>query len=429
MNKINKLKAISLALATLPITTGCTINFDETKLKEKLKDFGITIETDGENINITTKDDPQESQTTPVTTTETQNIITTTQYIAPTTEPSTYVTTVGNITTQPVEITTQATTQTTQTTTQTTPVTTQPRELKDIVMESYVCEKNEYKVVDDNYELTLGGQFPTVYSMATMYHPDDEGITHFSNRILELNKDSDFKFGSKIKVPLRLIYYIGQNSLSEIACDNGITLEEICKLNGLKYEDNVNNTRTETDRQVLVKLLPEKTTSYSIQDGLRTFIYANTIINANSLIPFENTYSSTATKAALAFYEEEDSNNACIFIQFNENGTYIANLVAHNVERVYSKNGIPVFEARTELTNKGYAVVSDNDKSYYSTSAPINIRESYHFYRDDRGNVCFTFDNTNLEQFGFTRSDELSDQYVKYPESYEQQQGYVKRIN
>lgn len=394
MNKetLKKIKAALLA-GTMGLTlSGCSIEIDD----DLLEQFGITI-------NSTSEQDVEKQETTTTTTTTIPKETTTETQTTTSTEYVQTFTTATTTTTVP----TQTTIETTTTTTTTTTPANESIDLWKIARESYSIIKNEYEIIDGVYEVTVNEENSTLWKIATKYLPSGMTTAEFIENIKTINEkeDNNIKMGEKIKVPARLINYTGRQSINSISSSTGISVEELCALNNLSIEEIVGYSQSDKDRTILVTVLPTGTTSYKTNSGSTIQIFGNTIIKADELIPCENTYSDKAVCAAI-IKNEINNTNVCEFVQFMADGTYDSHVIAYNIEKMYTINGIPVFEARN--IEKCYELEAESEYvyEYYTTAATAADETAFHFYNNLNGNLCFTFDNTNLNKYGYTKTTE-----------------------
>lgn len=218
------------------------------------------------------------------------------------------------------------------------------------------------------------------------------------------------------KTPSTLIYYKAKNGVSEVSNIFGTSKEEIGKLNNIDANDN-------TERELLIKVLPQGTTSFVSENGYTYHIYSNTLVQASEITPCEKSYSNGTTKSAIITQKEKD-NNQVYFAEFNEDGTYYMFYCGRNIKNTMSLDGIPVFQVRSENDTTELSTKGEYSKEIYETVIDVVSTEEFKFYKDNKGEIYFTI-QSDITKYGYKETNELKDKYLL--NMFEQENVYTKK--
>ena len=409
--KLNKLKALLLAATTAGTLSGCNLNFteDENKKGNVNVEVELTEEEKQElidkianeiNSRTTSKDEKLAETTTETTTTENKTETTSTTTLSETvyTQTFTNTTTMETTISNPI-VTTETTAETT---------TTQSAQSEDnyefnkIAFEFWAISK-PYTYKDEGTEFTLGSEYPTVYSLARAFCPVGMRVNDFLNYIQEMNPNVGTKLGDIINVPVRNVY----------------------SDNELKYT------------------LPIGTTEKQISEEYKIYLYNNVGLcekNSSKVIPLSKNYTKNVEASFIVVRDAwyEPNHNTCSIVQIENDyikkgeDEAIDYHLAENVKNAYLVDGIPVFEART--LNDCYQNACLGNYVYEAYATVATVRESgkentyykdptgnpYYFYKDSNGNICFTFDKTDLTKYGYTKAPEVAKYFFRTERYYSQ---------
>ena len=400
MKNNKKIVAVLGAMSTL-LTTGCTLKVDEKKLLEKLGEYGIEISMDGDNVEVTVKETtiPEITATT-YTTKLTETTMTESTVLTTSTTKETTNATSNNSTTMSTTNTTSTTTNSNETTTtQKTIVSLDRNEPQFINRNDYFPSNNPY-TISNNY--IVNGHQPvqgktglTLWSIVQILNGkrDDK----LAKKIQELNntKDEFFENGRSLIVPFTTRYYKG-NSVEEIAELNEENAFDLGRLNNIL---DVQET-SDTERDILVKVLNENEDSYKSSKGTKKNIVAGTIINGDKIVECENTCNG-GTTGILSLYNTGEGTNIVGYIEIFEDGTIISREVAKNVDEITKVNGYPVIKCNSEgdMYAKAVASESKTEEDFRTVIYTPGVTGTVYLYSDNNGKVISSFSNIYIPGF------------------------------
>ena len=380
MNKEN-LKRIKAAL--LAATMGATLSGCNFNITDGEKNIKVEVELDEKDkqelINKIAKEINSRTTSKEETTTSTTESTETTY-----TETFTTTTTTETTLTNPV-VTTETTTESTETTTEPTKLETN-YDFSKIAFDFWYLEE-PYSYTDEEREFTLGSEYPTVYSLAYKFCPVGMKVNDFLKQIQEINPDVGTKLGDIIKVPVRKVY----------------------------------------SKEAIKYIIPVGTTEYKISDKQKLYLYNKIAVAAYTncqMMPLSKNYTKGVTTSFIEVSNNNYGTNTC-FIMQHEGDEFISYQLADNIKRVYFVDDIPVFEARSIEDCYQLEYLEDGPFEFYTTVATTKDKNAYNFYKDSNGNICFTFDKTDLTKYGYTKAPEVAKYFFRTDRYYAQDEtGY-----
>ena len=212
-------------------------------------------------------------------------------------------------------------------------------------------------------------------------------------------------YGENSNEPAILIYYKTTQSIKDVSKYFGITEEEIQALN-------TNDKNNCEERELLIKVLPNNTKTFTTENGNKYFVYSNTLINGTEFIPCERTYNEECRKSGILIYKE-NNNNQYYYTEFKEDGSYYIYYCGNNIKEGLNMNGIPVFKLRNENDTYEISKKTGYQQNLYETTFEVENFDNIYFYTDEANEKYFTIQEQYLENYGLYENYYNEKKYTK----------------
>ena len=282
----------------------------------------------------------------------------------------------------------------------------QPK-LKDISIDVIGQDANMFEVTTGANNLKIDDEDRTMFKIAYKYHPSNMTTSEFLKQIQELNGKTDASLNDTIKVPCKLLY-INPQYVNYMRWNMEVDYKEICRLNNMTMSEFVEKADNGTIGRLLIAILPTDATK-ACNDTL--YIAGNKVMvndeNQYKIIPIEE------GKTYIKINKNDIGTNRVYITEYDERYNELVDYYyADNIKDAYVlSNGIPVFITRTEEDCEKFAEIGKYIKEYYETV--VHVKDINKFYKDPKGNECFTYNQKDLSIYGYTKAPEIAESYYR----------------